>query len=136
MPRSHTGPRSRRLSERRSQPASVDACAYQAAVIACIRVICGYGCAATPSVAWLHPVRCGAALGITHPHTVGRRNQHRRALRVAPTRPRRALRCTARAHAVRRHYIARIQGQPLNIGVFIDSTYDIGRIENVHFNPW
>eukprot|EP00055_Hartaetosiga_balthica_P006637 m.21294 g.21294 ORF g.21294 m.21294 type:complete len:478 (-) comp5337_c0_seq1:33-1466(-) len=35
-----------------------------------------------------------------------------------------------------RHYIARIQGQPLNIGVFIDSTYDIGRIEDVHFNPW
>jgi hypothetical protein len=35
-----------------------------------------------------------------------------------------------------RHYIARIHGQPLNIGVFVDSTYDIGRIENVHFNPW
>ena len=35
-----------------------------------------------------------------------------------------------------RHYIARVQGQPLNIGVFVDSTYDIGRIEDVHFNPW
>jgi hypothetical protein len=35
-----------------------------------------------------------------------------------------------------RHYIARIQGQPINIGVFIDETYDIGRVENVHFNPW
>eukprot|EP01147_Barroeca_monosierra_P010097 gene10097-2265_t len=35
-----------------------------------------------------------------------------------------------------RHYIARIQGQPLNLGVFIDQTYDIGRIEDVHFNPW
>jgi len=35
-----------------------------------------------------------------------------------------------------RHYIARVQGQPLNIGVFIDSTYDIGRVEDVHFNPW
>lgn len=35
-----------------------------------------------------------------------------------------------------RHYIARIQGQPLNVGVYIDSTYDIGRIEDVHFNPW
>ena len=30
-----------------------------------------------------------------------------------------------------RHYIARVQGQPLNIGVFVDETYDIGRIENV-----
>eukprot|EP00605_Chrysophyceae_sp_TOSAG23-4_P002014 GSChrysophyteH1.ASY1.ANO1.2229.1 assembled CDS len=35
-----------------------------------------------------------------------------------------------------RHYIARVQGQPLNIGVFVDETYDIGRIEDVHFNPW
>lgn len=35
-----------------------------------------------------------------------------------------------------RHYIARVQGQPLNVGLFIDSTYDIGRVEDVHFNPW
>lgn len=35
-----------------------------------------------------------------------------------------------------RHYIARVQGQPVNVGVFVDSTYDIGRIEDVHFNPW
>lgn len=35
-----------------------------------------------------------------------------------------------------RHYVARVQGQPINIGVFVDKTYDIGRIEDVHFNPW
>eukprot|EP00943_MAST-04B_sp_MAST-4B-sp1_P008043 g8043.t1 len=35
-----------------------------------------------------------------------------------------------------RHYIARVQGQPLNIGLFVDATYDIGRIEDVHFNPY
>lgn len=35
-----------------------------------------------------------------------------------------------------RHYVARIQGQPLNIGVFVDETYDIGRLEDIHFNPW
>jgi len=40
------------------------------------------------------------------------------------------------AIAAHRHYIARVQGQPLNIGVFVDETYDIGRIEDVHFNPW
>ena len=40
------------------------------------------------------------------------------------------------AVAAHRHYMARVQGQPLNIGVFVDETYDIGRIENVHFNPW
>ena len=35
-----------------------------------------------------------------------------------------------------RHYIARVAGQALNIGVFVDQSYDIGRIEDVHFNPW
>ena len=35
-----------------------------------------------------------------------------------------------------RHYLARIQGQPVNIGIFVDQTYDIGRIEDVHWNPW
>ena len=29
-----------------------------------------------------------------------------------------------------------VQGHPIKTGVFIDSTYDIGRIEDVHFNPW
>jgi len=41
-----------------------------------------------------------------------------------------------RAVGAGRHYIARVQGQPINIGVYIDQTYDIGRVENVHFNPW
>ena len=35
-----------------------------------------------------------------------------------------------------RHYIARVQGQPTNVGLFVDQTYDIGRIEDVHWNPW
>lgn len=35
-----------------------------------------------------------------------------------------------------RHYIARVQGQPANIGIFVDQTYDIGRIEDVHWNPF
>lgn len=35
-----------------------------------------------------------------------------------------------------RHYIARIQGQPIDLGIFVDQTYDIGRLENIHFNPW
>jgi len=43
--------------------------------------------------------------------------------------------CVAAVQA-HRHYIARIQGHPINIGVFVDATYDIGRIEDVHFNPW
>ena len=35
-----------------------------------------------------------------------------------------------------RHLIRNISGQPLRLGVFVDNIYDIGRIENVHFNPW
>jgi len=35
-----------------------------------------------------------------------------------------------------RHLVRDVQGQPLRRGVLVDSIYDIGRIENVHFNPW
>jgi hypothetical protein len=35
-----------------------------------------------------------------------------------------------------RHLIRNISGQPLRRGVFVDAIYDVGRIENVHFNPW
>jgi hypothetical protein len=35
-----------------------------------------------------------------------------------------------------RHLIRDVQGQPLRRGVWIDAIYDIGRVENVHFNPW
>lgn len=35
-----------------------------------------------------------------------------------------------------RHLVRDVQGQPLRRGVFVDAIYDIGRIENVHFNPW
>jgi hypothetical protein len=35
-----------------------------------------------------------------------------------------------------RHLIRDVSGQPLRRGVYVDDIYDIGRIENVHFNPW
>jgi hypothetical protein len=35
-----------------------------------------------------------------------------------------------------RHLLRNVHGQPLRRGVWVDSIYDIGRIENVHFNPW
>lgn len=35
-----------------------------------------------------------------------------------------------------RHLIRNVHGQPLRRGVWIDAIYDIGRVENVHFNPW
>jgi hypothetical protein len=35
-----------------------------------------------------------------------------------------------------RHLIRNVHGQPLRRGIWVDAIYDIGRIENVHFNPW
>src|ERR1035438_5005129 len=35
-----------------------------------------------------------------------------------------------------RHNIHNVTGQPLRRGILVDAIYDIGRIENVHFNPW
>lgn len=35
-----------------------------------------------------------------------------------------------------RHNVRNISGQPLRRGIFVDAIYDIGRVENVHFNPW
>ena len=35
-----------------------------------------------------------------------------------------------------RHLLRNISGQPLRRGIYVDNIYDIGRLENVHFNPW
>ena len=35
-----------------------------------------------------------------------------------------------------RALIRNIHGQPLHIGLYVNEIYDIGRIENVHWNPW
>ncbi|MCC6730643.1 MAG: hypothetical protein IT208_15020 [Chthonomonadales bacterium] len=35
-----------------------------------------------------------------------------------------------------RHLIRCVHGQPLRRGILVDQIYDIGRIEDVHWNPW
>ncbi len=35
-----------------------------------------------------------------------------------------------------RHIIRCVYGQPLRRGIYINAIYDIGRVEDVHFNPW
>jgi hypothetical protein len=35
-----------------------------------------------------------------------------------------------------RHLIRNVHGQPIHIGLYTHLIYDIGRIENVHWNPW
>jgi hypothetical protein len=41
-----------------------------------------------------------------------------------------------RAVGCARHTIREVTGQPLRTGIYVDEIYDIGRIENVHWNPW
>jgi len=40
------------------------------------------------------------------------------------------------ARNAHRHLIRNIHGQPLRRGILVSEVYDIGRIENVHWNPW
>ncbi len=35
-----------------------------------------------------------------------------------------------------RHLLRNISGQPLRRGIYVADIYDIGRLENIHFNPW
>lgn len=35
-----------------------------------------------------------------------------------------------------RALIRNVHGQPIHVGIYVDAIYDIGRIENVHWNPW
>ena len=35
-----------------------------------------------------------------------------------------------------RHLVRDVHGSPLNIGIYVDQCYDVGRIENVHFWPF
>lgn len=35
-----------------------------------------------------------------------------------------------------RALVRNIHGQPIYIGLYVDAIYDIGRVENVHWNPW
>jgi len=53
-------------------------------------------------------------------------------LDVALTNPYQGLRLGGAG----RHYVARVYGQPLAVGLFVDQCYDVGRIENIHFWPF
>lgn len=53
-------------------------------------------------------------------------------LDVALTNPYQAMDLTGAG----RHYIARVYGQPISIGIYVDNIFDVGRIENIHFWPF
>jgi len=67
-----------------------------------------------------------------YPWTIRIRGTNAAVLDVELLNPYKAI-DARRAH---RHLIRNVHGQPLRFGILVDQIYDIGRIENVHFNPW
>eukprot|EP00698_Gefionella_okellyi_P012294 TRINITY_DN3303_c0_g1_i2.p2 TRINITY_DN3303_c0_g1~~TRINITY_DN3303_c0_g1_i2.p2 ORF type:complete len:168 (-),score=23.65 TRINITY_DN3303_c0_g1_i2:1112-1615(-) len=83
-------------------------------------------------VAIFYPEQVNKGVPVAYPWTISMSGNNPAVYDVELLNPYQGISAVA-AH---RHYIARVQGQPLRVGIFIDQTYDIGRIENVHWNPW
>jgi hypothetical protein len=69
---------------------------------------------------------------IPYPWTIAMRGKNPAVLDVEMLNPYNGIDATQNE----RHLIRNVHGQPLRRGVLVDQIYDIGRIENVHFNPW
>jgi len=67
-----------------------------------------------------------------YPWTIAGKGTHMNIIDVTLVNPYRGIEFS-HSHAM--HYIRNVYGCPLRTGVRIDGCYDIGRIENVHFNP-
>jgi len=67
-----------------------------------------------------------------YPYAVAMRGDNAAVLQVELLNPYNGIDATGSG----RHLIRDVQGQPLRRGVYVDAIYDIGRIEDVHFNPW
>jgi len=69
---------------------------------------------------------------VAYPWTVAMRGKNPAVLDVELLNPYQAIDATNNE----RHNIRNVTGQPLRRGIWVDAILDIGRIENVHFNPW
>ncbi|KAA6338496.1 hypothetical protein EZS27_013500 [termite gut metagenome] len=67
-----------------------------------------------------------------YPWAVAMRGKNPAVLDVEMLNPYNAIDASKNERALVRN----ISGQPLRRGIFVDGIYDIGRIENVHWNPW
>ncbi|GIX06564.1 MAG: hypothetical protein KatS3mg115_0967 [Candidatus Poribacteria bacterium] len=83
-------------------------------------------------VAIYYPEQPRAGVPVPYPWTVALRGNNPALLDVELLNPYQAI----DASANQRHLIRNVHGQPLRRGVLVDAVYDIGRIENVHWNPW
>jgi len=67
-----------------------------------------------------------------YPWTIAMRGKNPAALAIEMLNPYNGIDATQNE----RHLVRDVHGQPLRRGIMVDGIYDIGRIENVHFNPW
>ncbi len=80
-----------------------------------------------------YPEQCPDTVPPTpYPYTVAMRQNNPAIIDVEMLNPYNAIDASHNQRAL----IRNIHGQPLHIGVYVDAIYDIGRIENVHWNPW
>ncbi len=79
-----------------------------------------------------YPEQNAAAEPKPYPWTIAMRGKNPAVLQVELLNPYNGI----DASQNERHLIRDVHGQPLRRGIYVDAIYDIGRIENVHFNPW
>lgn len=79
-----------------------------------------------------YPEQDPAKEPISYPWTIAMRGKNPAVLAVELLNPYNGI----DASRNERHLIRDVQGQPLRRGIYLDDIYDVGRIENVHFNPW
>ncbi len=87
---------------------------------------------ALKGVVLYYPDQDPAAEPKPYPYAIAMRGKNPAVLDVETLNPYNGIDATQNE----RHLIRNVQGQPLRRGIFVDAIYDIGRIENVHFNPW
>ena len=68
-----------------------------------------------------------------YPWTIQGRGTHLNVSEVTLLNPYKGIDFATHSHEM--HYIRNVYGIPLKIGVSLDKCTDIGRVENVHFNP-
>ena len=73
-----------------------------------------------------------AAVPTPYPYCVALRGNNPALLDVELLNPYQGIDASKNQRAL----IRNVHGQPLRIGLMVDEVYDVGRIENVHWNPW
>ncbi len=69
---------------------------------------------------------------VPYPYAIALRGNNPAVLQVELLNPYNGIDATQN----NRHLVRDVSGQPLRRGIVVDQIYDVGRIENVHFNPW